>query len=70
MCESERGVGEVTGSEVTNDGDAVLRVWGQDAQDGRWAMFQVVIPWSRWESLNERLYNDREEIAQSRIPYE
>lgn len=70
MTAGERGVGEITGHRVTENGSAVLRVWGQDAESGRWAAFSIVIPWSRWDALNEALYNEREDVAQQRIPYE
>lgn len=62
------GAGYHTGIAVQEDGQVVLRVQGRDCRDRRWAAFAVVIPWSVWEALNETAYNDREEVAQERIP--
>lgn len=62
-----KGQGAVTISRILNDGRVAIRVLGQDEHTARWASFELIIGWGEWMRLNESLYNDREEVAQSRI---
>lgn len=62
------GDGTTTGhANVQEDGSLRLPVMGRDRLSGRWASFDVVLSWHQWNVLNEYAYNDREEVAQSRI---
>lgn len=63
------GDGSIISHLVTDNGEVEVRVMGKDRRDGRWASFSVLVPWSEWCALNESAYNQREEIAQQRIPY-
>lgn len=62
-----KGQGFFTGQAVSTNGEMLLRVMGRDNISGAWTAFEVVIPWSVWETLNERAYDDREDQAQQRI---
>lgn len=53
---------------VTNEGHVELHVLGNDDKSGRVARITVFVTWREFEAIHEECYNDREAIAQSRIP--
>lgn len=61
------GTGYVSRVTCSDNGSPRFQVLGQDATTGRWAVFVIEFSWKDWMALNEDAYNEREEIAQSRI---
>lgn len=64
------GEGDLIGHSITPNGCVKLRVLGKDERTGKWTTFQIIESWGMWNRINESLYNEREEVAQERIPYE
>lgn len=67
MSKQQPGTGSIMRQHITPDGEVILKVVGQDATTGHWAIMEVAVPWAEWQTRIDVAHTQREKEAQGSI---